>query len=73
MFDNIFVGLGWPVGDGGERHHDEVWIGFGPSCRWMKHDIVVSVCDCTADNLLCFLLCHLATYFWTVLQYKFVL
>ena len=24
----IFVELGWSVGDGNERYHDEVWIGF---------------------------------------------
>ena len=48
-----FVELGWRVGDGGERQHDEVWIGFDPSRRWMMHDVLVPMGDCTADSLFC--------------------
>ena len=39
------------VGDGDERHHDEVWIGFALRCLWAMHDDVDLLVDCTADSV----------------------
>ena len=46
-----FVELGCGVGDGDERHHDEVLIGFALCCRWAMHDVVDLLVDCTANSV----------------------
>ena len=45
------VELGCGVGDGDERHHDEVWIGFALRCRWTIHDDVDLLVDFNADRV----------------------
>ena len=42
---------GGGVGDGDDRHHDEVWIGFALRCRWVMHDGDDVLVDCTADSV----------------------
>ena len=39
-WDYSFVELGWWVGDGDERYHDEIWIGFGLVWERFLHDSV---------------------------------
>ena len=43
--------FGCGVGDGDERHHDEVWIGFALRCRWGMHEVVDLLVDCTVDSV----------------------
>ena len=43
--------LGCAVGDGDERHHDEVWIDSVLHCRWAMHDVVDLLVDYTADSM----------------------
>ena len=48
-----FVELGWWVGDGSERYHDEMGIGFDLVWGWVSHDsadFIVAV-DYTADSI----------------------
>ena len=47
-FLGIFVELGWWVGDGAERYHDEIRIGFGLVWECVSHDSV----DFTVASLL---------------------
>ena len=50
-FYYFFVQLGGSVGDGDERHHDEVWIGFALRCRCAMHNGDNVLVDCTADSV----------------------
>ena len=63
--------LGGGVGDGDERHHDEVWIGFALRCRWAMHADVDLLVNCTANSrrevLTCLVLFCLASFGWRLL------
>ena len=53
---DVFVELGWWVGDGDERHHDEIWIDFGLVWRCVSHDsveVVVASFEYTFDSISC--------------------
>ena len=56
----------------GERHHDEVWIGFALRCRWAMHDGDDVLVDCTVcfvllDALTCLVLLRFASFGWRLL------
>ena len=69
--NNIFVELGCGVGDGDERHHDEVWIGLlcvvdgrcmTLSIFWLT--VLPTVCPVLLDILTCFVLLVLLCLVW---------
>ena len=53
LFFNNFVELGWSIGDGDERYHDEIGVGFGLTWEWVSHDSLDFVDDCTANSISC--------------------